>query len=443
MRWLSPILLLFPVITHAQTGVTAQDLVVRFGGFLSNIILPLLFSLAALAFLYNMARYFIIGGDSDESRAKAKRNAIWGIAAFVFLISIWAIVNLVLGGLFSGFGVSGSGTNCPDYYQAMGMTCDSTTGSLVGTGSSGSVLVGSGSNTNTGSGSSGTSNTTSSGSNTTNGGSTTGGNNQSNSNQLGTGNGAALAELVFGTGKDAAMFSTDTFIPTNTTQTIPSNNSCSAGIDTLTLSSRADTIQSAYAFYSKNGHQTWLDITKNGSTNLVSYYINKLKSVTPDPGTPVYIIHTHPRSRYHAYGLTMTGQGPSVAAFAAACRFISEFPSTQLIFGIVSGNDVWKYQVSTATCPPTSSSTAQFASLETYVDLTSLESAQRSTILHDYLNSSLVPASNKAELSTIDQAALGDLSPNEVLTQAQPLENSLAIPTLQRFTSSAGFCNSL
>lgn len=82
--------------------------------FLNGTIMPFLIALAFVFFLWNAFRYFIVGGANEESQEKAKTLAMWGIAAFVFIVSLWGIVNLLVGGL-------GFGTNTPttsDYIQS-------------------------------------------------------------------------------------------------------------------------------------------------------------------------------------------------------------------------------------------------------------------------------------------------------------------------------------
>lgn len=86
--------------------------------FINNVIIPLLFSIALLFFLVNAARYFIIGGGDSDSQAKAKLLALYGIGAFVFLVSIWGIVNM----LVSGLGFRDTRARCPDY---LGNWCQS------------------------------------------------------------------------------------------------------------------------------------------------------------------------------------------------------------------------------------------------------------------------------------------------------------------------------
>ena len=73
---------------------------VRIGGFIDNILIPLLFTLALLFFVYGMFRYFILGGASDDNRATGRKIMWWSILGFVLMVSIWGIVNIISSGLF-------------------------------------------------------------------------------------------------------------------------------------------------------------------------------------------------------------------------------------------------------------------------------------------------------------------------------------------------------
>ena len=79
--------------------------------FINYTLLPIIFSIALLFFLVNAARYFIIEGADSEGREKAKKLALYGIGAFVFLVSIWGIVNMLVNGL----GIGNGDVLCPDY----------------------------------------------------------------------------------------------------------------------------------------------------------------------------------------------------------------------------------------------------------------------------------------------------------------------------------------
>lgn len=84
--------------------------------FLNNSVVPFIMALAGLFFFWNTVRYFIIGGANEESQQKAKTLATWGIAAFVVILSLWGIVNLLVDGL----GLQNE-TPASDYMQTKGV----------------------------------------------------------------------------------------------------------------------------------------------------------------------------------------------------------------------------------------------------------------------------------------------------------------------------------
>jgi hypothetical protein len=76
-----------------------QTLLVGFLSFLTDTIIPFLLVIATLFFVWNVVRYFIIGGASEESQEKARQLALWGILAFVLIVSLWGVVRLFVNGL--------------------------------------------------------------------------------------------------------------------------------------------------------------------------------------------------------------------------------------------------------------------------------------------------------------------------------------------------------
>jgi hypothetical protein len=79
--------------------------------FINRVLLPFIFGIALLFFLVNTARYFIIGAADEENQQKAKLLALYGIGAFVFLVSIWGIVNMFT----SSLNIDRENALCPDY----------------------------------------------------------------------------------------------------------------------------------------------------------------------------------------------------------------------------------------------------------------------------------------------------------------------------------------
>lgn len=93
------------------------DFVRNILNFVNTSLIPFIIALAFLFFVWNAARYFIIQGADPIAREKAKQLALWGILAFVFILSTWGIVNLLTGSLR----LSNNGTPItPDYIQGGG-----------------------------------------------------------------------------------------------------------------------------------------------------------------------------------------------------------------------------------------------------------------------------------------------------------------------------------
>jgi hypothetical protein len=100
--------------------------------FLNGTLVPFLLAVASLIFIWNAVHYFILEGENEESQTKAKSLAFWGIGAFVVIVSLWGIVNMVVNGL--GFARPVSIT--PDYMDSKHIAPDDWgAGSNLSTGS--------------------------------------------------------------------------------------------------------------------------------------------------------------------------------------------------------------------------------------------------------------------------------------------------------------------
>ncbi len=104
-------LAMVPTLAHAQTSL--QTVFKNLGLFINSTIIPFILGLAFLFFVINTFRYFILGGDSDESREKAKTLALYSVFAFFIIVVFWGVVNL----LASSIGLQGKTTPTPDYIE--------------------------------------------------------------------------------------------------------------------------------------------------------------------------------------------------------------------------------------------------------------------------------------------------------------------------------------
>jgi len=65
-------------------------------GIINTIIVPTIFALAFLVFVWGVVNYFFVSGDDEKKREEGKRFALWGILGMVILVSIWGLVNMLL-----------------------------------------------------------------------------------------------------------------------------------------------------------------------------------------------------------------------------------------------------------------------------------------------------------------------------------------------------------
>lgn len=89
-----------PVIALAQFG-EINNFVSKITSFINNVLIPLVFAIALLMFIWGLFRFFIASAEVEKE--KGKDLALYAIVAFVLMVSIWGIVNLIASGLgFSG-----------------------------------------------------------------------------------------------------------------------------------------------------------------------------------------------------------------------------------------------------------------------------------------------------------------------------------------------------
>ena len=95
-----------PFLTFAQVGSgetyfgEVDGFFTKFIGFIDNVLIPLVFALALLIFVWGMFRFFVWGQANEEDRSKGRQMIIWSIVGMMFMVSIWGIVNVFATGLF-------------------------------------------------------------------------------------------------------------------------------------------------------------------------------------------------------------------------------------------------------------------------------------------------------------------------------------------------------
>ena len=81
-----------------------QDLLCYVTRIINDAIIPLIFALAVVFFVWGAVKFFIINADEEAKRAQGKQFMIWGVVALAVMVSIWGLVS-ILGNTF-GIGTS-------------------------------------------------------------------------------------------------------------------------------------------------------------------------------------------------------------------------------------------------------------------------------------------------------------------------------------------------
>lgn len=89
---------LFPVVALAQFG-EINTFVGKVTSFINDILIPLVFAIALLVFIWGAFMYFIYGGGDPEKRKEGTQLMMYAVIGFVLMVSIFGIVNLIANGL--------------------------------------------------------------------------------------------------------------------------------------------------------------------------------------------------------------------------------------------------------------------------------------------------------------------------------------------------------
>jgi len=76
--------------------MTFAQLVTTIVGLIDYVVVPLIFSLAFLAFLWGVFNYFILGATDEGKHEEGRQFVIYGLLGLVVLFSVWGLVNVVL-----------------------------------------------------------------------------------------------------------------------------------------------------------------------------------------------------------------------------------------------------------------------------------------------------------------------------------------------------------
>lgn len=101
--------LFLPVLVQAQTfnGEVLGGYTAGIIDFINKYLIPFIWAIAFIVFLWGVYTFFIAGGADEEKRTQGKQLVMWAVIGFVVMTSLWGLVNLITNTL--GFG----GENAP------------------------------------------------------------------------------------------------------------------------------------------------------------------------------------------------------------------------------------------------------------------------------------------------------------------------------------------
>lgn len=71
-----------------------QDLLSYVSCIISKSVIPLIFALATVMFIWGVVQY-VINNEEEAKREKGKQFMIWGIIALTVMFSVWGLVRIV------------------------------------------------------------------------------------------------------------------------------------------------------------------------------------------------------------------------------------------------------------------------------------------------------------------------------------------------------------
>lgn len=64
---------------------------------INNILVPVIFAIAFIVFVWGAFNTFILGANSEDTKEKGKNLMLWGLIGFFVMVSVWGLVNILTG----------------------------------------------------------------------------------------------------------------------------------------------------------------------------------------------------------------------------------------------------------------------------------------------------------------------------------------------------------
>lgn len=89
---------LLPAVAMAATPINnVNDIGAFIINTINNLVVPVLFAVAFIVFLFGAFQAFILGASNGSAKEKGKNLMIWGLIGFFVMVSVWGLVNILVG----------------------------------------------------------------------------------------------------------------------------------------------------------------------------------------------------------------------------------------------------------------------------------------------------------------------------------------------------------
>jgi Type IV secretion system pilin len=94
--------LALPLVSFAATISNVSDAGSFIINIINNVIVPVLFAIAFIVFLWGAFDVFILGSGATDVKEKGKSLMLYGLIGFFVMVSIWGLVNVLTGTISFG-----------------------------------------------------------------------------------------------------------------------------------------------------------------------------------------------------------------------------------------------------------------------------------------------------------------------------------------------------
>jgi hypothetical protein len=98
-----------PLLAAAQVVNDLSDAGSLLIDIINQILVPVLFAVAFIVFIWGAFLTFIWGANSEEVKDKGKNLMLWGLIGFFVMVSVWGLVNILTGTIQFGDNTGPSG----------------------------------------------------------------------------------------------------------------------------------------------------------------------------------------------------------------------------------------------------------------------------------------------------------------------------------------------